>query len=37
MVGQSIGLVHDILTCKELLDRMVSEAKQTLEETSKLF
>ncbi len=27
MVGQSIGLIHDVITCKELLDRMAREAK----------
>lgn len=26
MVGQSIGLIHDIPTCRELLDRMAAEA-----------
>ncbi|TAL31126.1 MAG: nitronate monooxygenase [Spirochaetes bacterium] len=30
MVGQSIGLIKDIPTCKELLDRMVREAKEHL-------
>jgi nitronate monooxygenase len=29
MVGQSIGLIHDILTCQELLDRMAAEAVET--------
>lgn len=28
MVGQSIGLIHDVVSCKELLDRMVAEAKE---------
>lgn len=32
MVGQSIGLIHDIPTCRELLDRMVSEARDCLTE-----
>lgn len=28
MVGQTIGLIKDVVTCKELLDRMVAEAEQ---------
>lgn len=31
MVGQSIGLIHDIPTCQELLDRMAAEARQCLD------
>jgi len=27
MVGQSIGLINDIPTCQELLDKMVSDAR----------
>jgi len=27
MAGQSVGLIHDIPTCKELLDRMAAEAE----------
>jgi nitronate monooxygenase len=30
MVGQSIGLIRDIPTCAELLERMVTEAKENL-------
>ena len=30
MVGQSIGLIRDIPTCQELLDRMATEAVETL-------
>lgn len=30
MMGQSVGLVRDIPTCKELIDRMVDEAKQQI-------
>jgi nitronate monooxygenase len=30
MVGQSIGLIRDIPTCRELLERMASEAKECL-------
>ncbi len=29
-VGQSIGLIHDVLTCKELLDGMMKEAEEVL-------
>ena len=30
MVGQSIGFIHDIPTCRELLDRMAAEAREHL-------
>lgn len=30
MVGQSIGMVQDVVTCQELLDRMVNEAEEVL-------
>jgi len=30
MVGQSIGLIRDVPTCRELLERMVREAEETL-------
>ncbi len=30
MVGQSIGLIHDIPTCRELLDRMAAESCEAL-------
>lgn len=30
MMGQSVGLVHDVPTCKELIERMVKEAKEHL-------
>jgi len=30
-VGQSIGLIHDVSTCKEVVDRMVDEAKDIVE------
>lgn len=30
MVGQSIGFIHDIPTCRELLDRMAAEARACL-------
>ena len=29
-VGQSIGLIHDTVSCRELLDRMVKEAEEIL-------
>jgi len=29
-VGQSIGLIHDIPTCKELLERMVTKAEERI-------
>ena len=34
MVGQSIGLIHDVPTCQELLDRMAREAAETLARTN---
>ncbi|HQK91109.1 MAG TPA: nitronate monooxygenase family protein, partial [Smithellaceae bacterium] len=37
MVGQSIGLIQDVPTCKELLARMVKEAEETLARVNKLF
>jgi NAD(P)H-dependent flavin oxidoreductase YrpB (nitropropane dioxygenase family) len=27
MVGQSIGLIHDIPTCAELIERMMADAE----------
>ena len=36
MVGQSIGLINDIPTCKELLERMAAEACYSLEKASKV-
>ena len=30
MVGQSIGLCHDVPTCQELLDRMIVEAEDAM-------
>ena len=36
MVGQSIGLIHDIPTCQELLDTMAKEAVETLAKASSL-
>lgn len=37
MVGQSIGLIHDIPTCRELLDRMAREASEHLTRASRLI
>ncbi len=36
MVGQSIGLIHDIPTCQELLERMAAEAKERSARAAKL-
>ena len=37
MVGQSIGLIHDIPSCKELLDGMAREAKAQINRVAKKF
>jgi nitronate monooxygenase len=37
MVGQSIGLIQDVPTCRELLDRMAAEAVAHLEKARNLF
>ena len=37
MVGQSIGLINDIPTCEELLDRMGREAGEILARTSRMI
>jgi hypothetical protein len=31
-VGQSIGLIHDVVSCQELLDRMMQEAEEILKQ-----
>ncbi|MDY0045354.1 MAG: nitronate monooxygenase, partial [Syntrophales bacterium] len=36
-VGQSIGLVHDVLSCRELLDGIVKEAEEALASGLKRF
>jgi len=36
MVGQSIGLIHDVMSCQELLDDMGKEAAKILKETAKI-
>jgi nitronate monooxygenase len=35
MVGQSIGLIHDVVTCKELLKRMMDEAEEQIKKWNK--
>ena len=37
MVGQSIGLVNNVISCKELLDGMVAEAEQILKKNLSLW
>ncbi len=37
MMGQSVGLVKDIPTCKELIERIVSEAKSDIERVKNIF
>jgi NADH:quinone reductase (non-electrogenic) len=37
MVGQSIGLINDVPTCQELLERMSREAEATLRQASALI
>ncbi len=34
-VGQSIGLIHDVVSCKELMERMIKEAEDILKNTPK--
>jgi NAD(P)H-dependent flavin oxidoreductase YrpB (nitropropane dioxygenase family) len=36
MMGQSVGLVKDILTCKELIERMAAEAEADIERLSNI-
>jgi nitronate monooxygenase len=36
-VGQSIGLIRDVVSCQELLERMVREAKDILEKVNGVF
>jgi nitronate monooxygenase len=36
-MGQSVGLVHDIPTCKELIDRIVEEAREVQERLGDIF
>jgi NADH:quinone reductase (non-electrogenic) len=37
MMGQSIGLIKDIPTCKEVMERIVAEAKADIERVTKIF
>jgi NAD(P)H-dependent flavin oxidoreductase YrpB (nitropropane dioxygenase family) len=37
MVGQSIGLIQDIPTCRELLDRMAEETAAHLRKAGSLL
>ena len=37
MMGQSVGLVKDIPTCKELMARMAKEAKEEIDRIARLF
>jgi nitronate monooxygenase len=36
MVGQSIGLINDVPTCRELIERMAAEAKEHIARVSKM-
>ena len=36
-VGQSMGLIHNVMTCKELLDGMVKEAEEVINEVKAKF
>jgi len=36
-VGQSMGLIHDVPSCRELLDRIVSDARRILGRAGRLF
>ena len=36
MMGQSVGLVKDIPTCKELIERMAADAKADIERLSSI-
>lgn len=37
MMGQSVGLVKDIPTCKELIERLVAEAKADIDRVKNIF
>jgi len=36
-VGQTIGLIHDVVSCQELLDGMVKEAEEVLQKSLGMF
>jgi NADH:quinone reductase (non-electrogenic) len=37
MMGQSIGRIYDVVSCKKLLDRMVKEARKEAERLTEIF
>ena len=37
MMGQSVGLVHDVPSCRELIERMAREAKEEISRVSGLL
>jgi nitronate monooxygenase len=37
MMGQSVGLIKDIPTCKELMERLVAEAKADIDRVKNIF
>jgi NAD(P)H-dependent flavin oxidoreductase YrpB (nitropropane dioxygenase family) len=37
MVAQSIGLILEVLSCKEIIEGMVNEARETLDRANALF
>jgi nitronate monooxygenase len=37
MMGQSVGLINDVPTCKELIERMVADARADIERVGKLI
>jgi NAD(P)H-dependent flavin oxidoreductase YrpB (nitropropane dioxygenase family) len=37
MVGQTIGLIKDVVSCQELIDRMVAQSKEILQRSLSLF
>ncbi|MBN1495641.1 MAG: nitronate monooxygenase [Spirochaetes bacterium] len=37
MMGQSVGLIQDVPSCKELIERMAAEAKEDIDRVRKLF
>jgi len=37
MMGQSVGMVKDIPTCKELIERMAAQAREEIERVRNIF
>ena len=37
MMGQSLGRIHDIKSCKEVIEDMVQQAKDEIARVSRLF